>query len=304
MKAAIVIPVFNRREVTLRFLDSFHAGKNSLFTVILVDSGSTDGTPAAIRGKYPDAVLLETTQDSWWAAATNIGVKQALKNGCDFIITCNDDNHVSVTSLEQLVDTAIEQPHSIVAATVCYYGNPDSILFAGRKRSTVTDRFFYIDNGRSYSELDREVREADLLHGMCTLFPAGVFRDVGYFDERAFPQLFADDDLALRARKAGYRLLVDTRSVILNDHTETGLNPYHSRPGPVSIIRLFISRKSAFQVSTRTRFLWRHRRSVMSFLLTWVSDYCRLLLVIMARWILPDRYFSKIARCYLRIATR
>ena len=304
MKTAIVIPVFNRKEVTLRFLESLYSGNNFHFSVIVVDSGSTDGTAVAIRNKYPDVILLETTPGSWWAAATNIGVKEAEKKGCEFVITCNDDNYVSAESIERLVGTARDYPHALVAATVCYYSDRDSILFAGRKRSAVTDRFFYIDNGRRYSELDGKIREVDLLHGMCTLFPASVFRDVGYFDEHAFPHLFADDDLALRARKAGYCLLVDTGSVIFNDHMETGLNPYYSKSGPLSIIRMLVSRKSAFQVSTRTRFLWRHRRSLASFVLTWLSDYCRLLLVITARWILPDKYFSKIARCYLEFASR
>lgn len=304
METAIVIPVFNRREITLRCLDSLASLDARKFCIIVVDSGSTDGTREAIRKHFPDVILVEATSESWWAAATNLGIKEAEKLGCDYVITCNDDNYIPPQSLQRLLDTAEKNPRAIIAATVCYYDDRSTVLFAGRKLSRLTDRFFYLDNSRKYSDLEKGIRDVDLLHGMCTLFPMQVFREIGYFDEQAFPHLFADDDLVLRAKKCGYHLLVDTESVIYNDHTKTGINPYHSRSGFRDVARLLFSRKSVFQLSTRTRFLWRHRRSVFSFFLTWIADYCRLFCVVIARWVLPDKYFNKLANCYLKLVSR
>lgn len=304
MKCAVVVPVFNRRKITLHCLDSLASLDTRKFYIIVVDSGSTDGTREAIRERFSDVILVEATSESWWAAATNLGIKEAEKLGCDYVITCNDDNYIPPQSLQQLLDTAAKNPRAIIAATVCYYNERDKVLFAGRKRSRLTDRFFYLDNSRKYSELEKGIREVDLLQGMCTLFPMQVFMEAGYFDEQTFPHLFADDDLALRAKKCGYSLLVDTESVIYNDHTKTGINPYHARAGFQDCARLLGSRKSVFQVSTRTRFLWRHRRSVFSFFLTWIVDYCRLFCVVIARWVLPDKYFNKLANIYLGFLSR
>jgi GT2 family glycosyltransferase len=151
--------------------------------------------------------------------------------------------------------------------------------------------------------MQKGLREVDLLHGKSTLFPVSVFESTGLFDEENFPHLFADDDLVLRAKHNGYRLLVDLDTVVLNDLTATGLNPYDRRPGISDIIGLFTSRKSAFQITTRTRFLWRHRRSAVSFVITWCADYLRLMCIIMLRWLVTDRMYRKIEQYYLRLVT-
>src|SRR5262249_54219921 len=139
--------------------------------------------------------------------------------------------------------------------------------------------------------LAKGLRQVDMLHGMCTLFPLAVFETVGLFNEKKFPQTFADDDLLLRARGAGFFLKVALDAVVLNDRTKTGLNPYDRRLGPVGVFRLLISRKPPFQFAARPRFLWRHRRSLRFFCKTWLFDYLRLLSVIATRWMLPVNAF-------------
>lgn len=300
-KVGIVIPVFNRKELTLCCLEKLCADAPSSFRVIVVDSGSTDGTPQAVAEKFSRAVVLQTTPSHWWAAATNAGIRDAMQNGCQYVLTCNDDNQATSATLEKLVAVAEMHRNSIVAATVCDQNSIDTVLFAGRRRSRVTDRFFYMNHYQSYEKAGSGLREVDLLHGKCTLFPVSVFASVGLFDEKAFPHLFADDDLVLRAKQRGYRLLVDLDTVILNDQSTTGLNPYDRRLGAGEILELFLSRRSAFQINTRTRFLWRHRRSIATFVITWLADYLRLASVILLRWLVPETMYRKIEQCYLRL---
>jgi len=301
-KSATVIPVFNRREITLRCLEKLlFPAMDTL--VIVVDSGSTDGTQQAIRAKYPQVILLQADPSAWWAAATNVGIRHAMNSGCKYVLTCNDDNLVVPDALYKLISMAETRPGSIVAATICDMNNPDTVIFAGRQRSRLTDRFIYMNHYQSYARMDKGLREVDLLHGKCTLFPVTVFESTGLLDEVNFPHLFADDDLVLKAKRKGYRLLVDLDTVVLNDLTATGLNPYDRRLGLGEIAGLFTSRKSAFQITTRTRFLWRHRRTAISFLITWCADYLRLLGIIMLRWLVTDSMYRRIERCYLRLIT-
>ena len=302
-KTAVVIPVFNRREITLRCLEKLCSGTALDICVIVVDSGSTDGTPQAIREKYSQVILLQADPSAWWTAATNAGIRWALEAGCQYLLTYNDDNQASLEVLHKLMTVAEKNPASIVAATICELHSPDTVIFAGRRRSRFTDRFIYMNHYQSYARMDKGLREVDLLHGRCTLFPSSVFLAAGFFDEKNFPHLFADDDLVLRAKRMGYRLLVDLDTVVINDLTATGLNPYDHRLGIGEIAGLFTSRKSAFQITTRTRFLWRHRRTAVSFLVTWCMDYLRLLGIIMLRWLVSDTMYRRIERCYLRLTT-
>ncbi|HUK42068.1 MAG TPA: hypothetical protein VLX11_13520, partial [Candidatus Acidoferrales bacterium] len=139
--------------------------------------------------------------------------------------------------------------------------------------------------------LGKGLRTVDMLHGMCTLFPMRVFHTVGLFDEQAFPQVFADDDLLMRANRAGFSLQVALDAVVLNDRSKTGNNPYDHRLGPKGIVQLLLSRKSTFQLAARARFLWRYRRSFYLFCKTWLFDYLRLTTVVVTRWLLPFRAF-------------
>ena len=299
---ALVIPVLNRKETTQRCLDSVYSCLPDGFTVIVIDSGSTDGTQSMIKDRFGDAVLIQGNHGQWWAAATNLGVKRALLDGHDGVLTFNDDNVATPDLFKNLLDTAAQYPKSIISAVCCYHHIKDKVFFAGRRRSPVTGRFHYLHLDKPYAELKKEILEVDLLHGMCTLFPATVFHDTGFFDEVAFPHLFADDDLVLRAKKTGYRLLVNTRARVMNDRAMTGLNPYNRRLNPKEVIQLFTSRKSVFQIKTRTRFLWKHRYSFPQFIINWCADYFRIICLVILRWILPGMAYDKLIRIYLKFA--
>jgi GT2 family glycosyltransferase len=292
MTIGVVIPTFNPGATISLLLSSVFAALPSEHHVIVVDSGSSDGTAEVIKKRFPKVLLLAGDSSMWWAAATNFGIHKAKELGCSHVLTYNDDNVATPGLFTALGDAARRSPESIIAAVCCYMDRPDVVFFAGRMRAKRSDRFYYLDHDALLSRLDGGLREVDLLHGMCTLFPMSVFDTVGLFDASAFPSYFADDDLALRAAKAGYRLKVALSAVVLNDRRKTGLNPYGRRLGPGAIGKVLFSRKSAFQIVPKTRFLWRHRRSVRSFVRTWIYDYARLISLIVARWVLPESAFQ------------
>lgn len=288
---AVVIPTFNRCSTLLFGLSKLFETLPPTHPVIVIDSGSSDGTPDAVKKQFPQAELIEGDSSLWWAAATNLGIKKARELGCKYLLTYNDDNVATPELLGNLVMAAKGAPKSILAAVCCYLQKPDIVFFAGRMRAKGTDRFYYLDHDVPLSALGKGLRSVDMLHGMCTLFPMAVFDTVGLFNEQAFPQVFADDDLLLRASRAGFSLQVALEAVVLNDRTKTGVNPYDRRLGPGGILELLVSRRSTFQFAARTRFLWRHRRSFFLFCKTWLFDYLRLFTVLTARWMLPLKAF-------------
>ena len=291
MTTAIVIPTFNRCATVILALRSIFKNLPLNHQVVVVDAGSSDGTAAAIENDFPQALLLQGNSSLWWAAATNLGIQKAKELGCDYVLTYNDDNVVTPKLFASLSQAAAKAPDSIISAVCCYADKSDVVFFAGRRRAKGTDRFYYLDHDTPLSALDSGLRTVDMLHGMCTLFPMTVFDRVGLFNERVFPQLFADDDLLMRAKHAGFSLQVALDAVVLNDRTKTGNNPYDHRLGPRGILQLLVSRKSTFQLSARSHFLWRHRRSFFFFCKTWLFDYARLLIVVSARWLLPVKAF-------------
>ncbi len=304
MSTAVVIPTFNRRESVLAAVKSVFDFLPAEHHVIVVDSGSTDGTAIAIRELFPKATLVPGDSSMWWDAAMNLGIGKARELGCSNVLAYNDDNIATPGLFHAMLEAGHRHPHSIIAAVCCYLDRPETVFFAGRMRARNSDRYYYLDHNVPLSSLGSGMREVDLLHGMCTLFPMEVFDTVGLFDAEAYSSLFADDDLTLRAAKAGYSQLVALDAVVLNDRTKTGMNPYDQRLGPVGIIKLLSSKSSTFKVDRRTRFLWRHRRSFYYFCKTWLFDYLRLFSLILAKWVIPESTLQWLEKKWMQRLSR
>ena len=89
-KVEIVMPSFNRRELTLQCLRSIKRLDQTGIEVhaIVVDDASTDGTPEAIREQFPDVEVISTKGDLWFNACTNLGITASLKRGADYVLCC------------------------------------------------------------------------------------------------------------------------------------------------------------------------------------------------------------------------
>ena len=92
MPTAVVIPVHNRREVTLRCLDRL--ASDDVFawaSVVVVDDGSTDGTGDAVRAHHPATVVLVGNGHLWWGGAIRLGMDHACREGAACLLWLNDD---------------------------------------------------------------------------------------------------------------------------------------------------------------------------------------------------------------------
>ncbi|KAA3633709.1 MAG: glycosyltransferase [Proteobacteria bacterium] len=74
---SVVIPVFNRREQVGRAIESVLAQTRPPEEVIIVDDASGDGTPEAVRRRFPDVVLLENDRNRGVSHSRNRGVARA-----------------------------------------------------------------------------------------------------------------------------------------------------------------------------------------------------------------------------------
>jgi GT2 family glycosyltransferase len=83
----IVVLTWNRRGEVLRTLARLHAAAGADVPVVVVDNGSRDGTPEAVREAYPDATLVRLPRNIG-AAARNAGVEAIDR---EYVAFCDDD---------------------------------------------------------------------------------------------------------------------------------------------------------------------------------------------------------------------
>lgn len=253
----IVIPVFNRWNYTKTCLESLRKQTYKEYKVVVVDHGSTDGTDECIRNEFPEVVLLSGNDHMWWTAATNMGVRYALEQGADEVLTLNNDLVVMPDYLDQLRAVSTRNLRTITGSVSLRKDDPSRIIFAGINWNSFTAKYKQaIDLTIAYSELleHTEVIETDLLPGRGTLIPSETFKEVGLFDEQQFPHYAADEDFSLRARRKGYHLSVAVKACVYSEANTTGIKGLHQKKNIAFWKDTFFSTRSPGKLSVR--WLW------------------------------------------------
>jgi GT2 family glycosyltransferase len=202
----IVVLNWNGRDDTLACLASLRALEWKHVTTIVVDNGSTDGTPAEVRCRYPEVEVIECGRNLGFAEGNNVGIRRALELGLDYVLLLNNDTIVESDALTVLVREAERRPDAGALCPIIYYDESEGLIwYAGAKFDPRRGR-----NRRhtGYRERDagryREVSEVTHATGAAVLVPRRMIEEVGLLDPALFLQV-EDVDWTLRMRAAGYR---------------------------------------------------------------------------------------------------
>lgn len=214
-KVALVIPVFNRRETTLRALRSLSrldtAGLE--IKIFVVDDGSTDGTSEAIRQYFPETELIQGDGNLHYAGGTNRGISSALEWAPDFVVIMNDDAVFHSKFLRRLVDTSEANPRSVVGALLLLWDQPHKVFQVGQKWSTWHGGWQMPHDLTAFS-IPSTPFAVECLVGNCVLLPIGAIDECGLMDEKRFPHGWGDAQYMVRMRRSGWTLLVDPKAYV------------------------------------------------------------------------------------------
>ena len=202
----VVVVVKNRIEFTKRFLNAFKKSTYKNYEIVLVDDGSTDGTEEMIKKDFPQVILLKGNGNLWWAGGTNKGVKFAIKNNFDYVLTINNDAVVNSKYLENLVKCAIKFPNSLIGSLITRNDNNNIWSVGGHLdwNSNLLFKLNFFDESTSKLKGLHNPYKAEILNGDGTLIPTAVFRKIGLYNAFFTPQYHADSEIVLRAAKHGF----------------------------------------------------------------------------------------------------
>ncbi len=225
-RVAVVVPVYNKLPLTLRFLESFAAVTYTDHELVVVDDHSADGTGEHLRRHFPHVHVLEGNGELWWAGGTNKGVRWALQQRFDYVLTINNDTLVDPDFLGHLVETAEANPHSLVGSRIHFLDEPSRVWSVGGFTNWGPGFILNLCEHSAHEDdlLARRKKNpavVQLLTGCGTLVPADCYRQAGLYDERMCPQYHADSEFTLRAARHSWRILVDLRAVVYNDVPNT-----------------------------------------------------------------------------------
>jgi GT2 family glycosyltransferase len=125
---SIVIVNYNGCNDTLECLGSLKELAYPNFDVIVVDNASSDNSATTIRQSYPTLTLLQSGQNLGYAGGNNLGIKQALNDGADYIWLLNNDTVVHPHALTHLVERMQQDPGvGMCGSTLLYYHKRDTV---------------------------------------------------------------------------------------------------------------------------------------------------------------------------------
>lgn len=168
--------------------------KNS--SLLVVDNGSTDGSVAKIRQALPDVELVLSGRNLGFGGGCNIGMRQALARGADYIWLINSDALADPEALGVLVQQAEQFPSWGAVGSVLYEpDHPAQVqLWGGGKVK------LWWGSSRHLSCPGR----LDFVSGASALLRCKALEAVGLFDEKSYFMYWEDTDLSFRLRAAGW----------------------------------------------------------------------------------------------------
>lgn len=209
---SIVVVTHNGLDLALGTLESAMArvGEISVEWVV-VDSGSTDGTPEAIEARWPQIEVMRLPNVGF-AAANNVGFAAARGR---YLLALNPDTVVRWGRFRAVVEAMDARPD--VGAASVIQEEADGSLQSMRRDPTVARALFEalllrrLPGLRRFQEreLDQGAyaveRSADWLVGAVLLLKREALEAVGGFDERFF--MYSEEaDLCRRIRAAGWEV--------------------------------------------------------------------------------------------------
>lgn len=204
-QVAIVILNWNGKEDTLECLESVARIDYPNFEVIVVDNGSKDDSVVSIRKRFPEISIVETGRNMGYAGGNNVGIREAVGRGAEYVLVLNNDTVVNPMIVTHLV-LAGEVLGNVGMLGVKVYSQDDPlrIQYAGALEDRENARFIYrgtgqLDDGVSYEQ----IIETPYVYGAAFLVSAKAVADVGLLDERYY-LCHEETEWCNRMRKKGY----------------------------------------------------------------------------------------------------
>lgn len=220
---SIVIPTWNGASRVSRCLESLV--DEQVAQILIVDNGSRTDEQRAIEEtarRDSRTRIVRLAQNRGFAAGCNAGLREVTT---PFAAVLNDDTRCGPSAISTLVSALRRNARVGFAA-------PRSNYVKGRQM-LADDAYVGVD-GRPLAHEDVEAIEAMLcsrarsrvedvehLSGLCLLGEAETWRALEGFDERFGIGNYEDDDLCVRTRKAGLRLLIAHDSYVWHEGNAT-----------------------------------------------------------------------------------
>lgn len=213
-KVVIIILNWNGKQNTVECLNSIKNINYSNYEIVIVDNGSTDGSPYILDTLYPKIKKIYNNKNYGFAEGNNIAIRYSMKNKPDYFLLLNNDTIVEKNFLTELVKVGNIDMKAGILGPVIKSMRTKKIQTTGFKLNMLTGSCSMIKN------MPYIVTERDSLSGCALLIKSKVIEQIGLLDKLFFCY-WEETDFCVRARKLGYKCVVVPKSEIFHKGGES-----------------------------------------------------------------------------------
>lgn len=217
-RTAIIIPHRDGWEILDRCLASLARSGDRDCCVLLVDNGSTDGSPARAKAKYPEIEVIAAGGNLGFAGGCNLGIRSSAG---DYAALLNNDTEVEPGWLDALV-RPMDSDASIAAAQpkLRWLKERSTFDYSGGAGGLMDVYGYPFCRGRLFQTLEKDEGQYDQsppdifwASGSASIYRRSALEAAGLLDEDFFMHM-EEIDLCWRLRLAGYRVASVPGSVV------------------------------------------------------------------------------------------
>ncbi|GAA3616701.1 glycosyltransferase family 2 protein [Flavivirga amylovorans] len=199
----VVIVSYNGEKWLVKNLESL---KQSLFPIktIVIDNSSSDNTVEIVKS-FSDVQLILSEKNLGFGKANNLGIKEALEQGADYVFLLNQDTWVYPETIGNLIRVAeLDENYGILSPL--HFSRDENVL----------DENFETYWNRKTNAISENVDEVPFVNAAAWLISKQVIEKVGYF-EPMFNHYGEDRNYVDRVQYHRYKTVIVKDAKICHD---------------------------------------------------------------------------------------
>ncbi len=194
----VVILSFNDANFASECAYSVKAHSLEKHELIIVNNGCDKKNTEILRSIPGPGKYIELNKNAGVSIGYNLGIKEAIESGCDYVVLLNADTIVATWGWMRNMKEAFQK-------------NPDAGMVAAMT-NYIASRNQSIQQFKN--RLPYKLVEAPWLGLGLTMFKTEILKEVGFLDEHMGYGGCVDLEISIRLRKAGYKLYADGYTMI------------------------------------------------------------------------------------------